>query len=48
MITKAFQRKFFLSFQLFKFYDDADAGPTPVEPRPADQDLWTFPSEFDV
>ena len=26
------QRKFFLSFQSFAFYADADSGPTPVEP----------------
>mmetsp|Transcript_55416 Transcript_55416/g.115978 ORF Transcript_55416/g.115978 Transcript_55416/m.115978 type:complete len:113 (-) Transcript_55416:690-1028(-) len=31
-IARACQRKFFLSFQSFAFYADADAGPTPVDP----------------
>jgi hypothetical protein len=42
------QRKFFLSFQSFAFYADADAGPTPVEPKPADQDFRTFTSESEA
>ncbi len=39
------QRKFFLSFQSFAFCADADAVPTPVEPKPANQDFLTFTSE---
>jgi hypothetical protein len=37
--------KFFLSFQSFAFYADADAGTTPVEPRTADQAFRIFTSE---